>query len=256
MPTFRIVLVHSRNSLNMGAAARAMANFGLDDLVLVAPYEEAWRTVREATPPSARAGAAVLERARAVTTLTEALSDCDYVVGTTDGSSRSPEVRLEPWPAVAASLDSLPSASRIALVFGSEKFGLSVDDISFCDRLARLPTQPEAPSMNLGQAVAVCAYELYRTRQERQGAQAEPTPLSARPAGGILPIAGRERLTGLWYPLLEQLGVVQPEHRAREMRVLREMLTRWQLTPKDEHRLLGLARQLRHVLTGQVRPRA
>jgi tRNA/rRNA methyltransferase len=228
----RIVLVRVRNPLNIGAAARAMANFGLDDLALVEPYDAAWETVR-----SARAGMAVLERAHTYTSLADAITGFDLVVGTTAGSGRVPELPLEEWTVVAASLPSRP----FALVFGSEKTGLSIDDISFCHRLARIGTRPEAPSMNLGQAVAVCAYEL-----SRPVAAAEPAPPPA-----AVDAAQRERLVDVWMPLLQQLGTVQPEHLAGQRRIVREMLNRWAPTPAEARRLLGVARQLDHTLGGR-----
>ena len=232
----RIVLVRPRNPLNIGAAARAMANFGLRDLALVAPYAAAWETAR-----SARAGVAVLRRARVYDRLVEALADCELAVGTTDGAARAPALPLETWPAVAASLP----GGRTALVFGSEKTGLSVDDLSHCQRLGRIPTRAGAPSMNLGQAVAVCAYEL-----RRSGVRGLKASTAAK-AEHLVDQAGRERLLEAWYPLLDQLGVVRPEHIASQTRAVRAMLLRWQLTPADERRLLGLARQLRHTLAGR-----
>ncbi|MGH9416445.1 MAG: RNA methyltransferase [Terriglobales bacterium] len=230
----RIVLLRGRNPLNLGAAARAMANFGLHDLVLVAPYGEAWRQAR-----SARAGAAVLASARVAATLAEAVADCDFVVGTTDGAGRATEVPLEDWRTVASSLP----GRRAALIFGSEKTGLEVDDISHCHRLARLPTVPGAPSMNLGQAVAVCAYEL-----ARRGSLAAPAPATA------VTVAERERLLETWYPLLERVGVVRPGHRASQTRLLRQMLLRWRLLPADVTRLLGVARQVRHAMARGLHP--
>ncbi|MGH9413174.1 MAG: RNA methyltransferase [Terriglobales bacterium] len=231
MNSLRVVLVRVRNPLNIGAAARAMANFGCGDLVLVEPYSEAWKTAR-----SARAGVAVLDHARCVGTLAEALSECDAVVGTTDGGARVPELPLEDWRAVAASLP----GTGAALLFGDEKSGLNVDEISHCNRLARIPTQHGAPSMNLGQAVAVCLYELARAER--------PLPRPPTPAAAI-GVSERERLLDTWYPLLEGLGAVKPGHSASQHRLLREMLTRWRCRPADERRLLGLARQVRNRLT-------
>ena len=224
----RIVLVGPRNPLNIGAAARAMANFGLDDLVLVRPYTKAWQEAR-----SARAGAPLLRSARTAASLPEAVAGCDWVVGTTAGTARTPELPLEDWSTLAASL---PRA-RVALLFGSEKTGLSVEDISHCHRLARIATCFGAPSMNLGQAVAVCAYEW--ARQE---------PASTLPREAAIGAPELERVLETWYPLLEQIGAVRPAHRASQTRALREMLVRWRLLPKDETRLLGLARQVRHAL--------
>ncbi|MGH9468422.1 MAG: RNA methyltransferase [Terriglobales bacterium] len=216
--------------MNLGAAARAMANFGLDDLVLVSPYGEAWKTAR-----SARAGAALLRQARCTESLAEALDGCANVIGTTAGTARAPELGLEDWRDVAASL----GAGKTALVFGSEKTGLSVADISHCHRLARIPTRADAPSMNLGQAVALCAYELARGETPRPAARAPEPTMGA---------TGRERLLAVWYPLLEQLGAVRPGHRASQTRILRQALVRWGCNAADERRLLGLARQIRNHL--------
>lgn len=233
----RIVLVRARNPLNMGAAARAMANFGFEDLVLVAPYGAGWQRAR-----SARAGAAVLQRARVEADLPAALDGCSFVVGTAAGQGRAPELPLQDWAHVASQM---PAAGG-ALVFGSEKTGLSVEEISHCHHLARLPTRPQAPSMNLGQAVAVCCFDLAR--------RLHPS-IPSHPPSAQLAAPQIERLLATWYPLLVRLGAVRPAHCASQTRILRQMLLRWRLTPADERRLLGVARQLRHALPEDL-PRA
>lgn len=243
--SLRVVLIHPRNPLNMGAAARAMANFGFEDLAVVAPYDEAWRTAR-----SARAGAGVLARARCFATLKEAIGDCDWVVGTTDGAHRAPEIPLQPWSAVAAALP----PRRVALLFGSEKTGLGVEEISHCRQLARLPTVPGAPSMNLGQAVALCCYELRRGRAERSEAepvgadrgQAADAAVSAVPEDATM--SAREILVERFLPVLERLGVSRAQHRSGQRRRLREMLVRWRLSSADCRLLLGVAREFRREL--------
>lgn len=231
--SLRIVLVQPRNPLNIGAAARAMANFGLDELVLVAPYAVAWQTAR-----SARGGATLLQRAPTADNIPAAVAGCQWVIGTTAGTARTPELPLEDWADVAASLPAGPSA----LLFGSEKTGLSQEDISHCHRLASLPTVAEAPSMNLGQAVALCAYIWRHPPARPLVVAAPPAPPAAIGAPEI------DRLLEIWYPLLEQTGVVVPAHRASQRRAVRAMLVRWRLLRRDETRLLGLARQVRHAL--------
>ena len=226
----RIVLVRPRNPLNIGAAARAMANFGLSDLVLVEPYTKAFQRAR-----SARAGAGILEQARCVATLAEAVSDRRWIVGTTDGNRRTPALPLEDWRNIAAAWPAGPAA----LVFGSEKTGLSVEDLSYCRQLARLPTIASAPSMNLGQAVAICCYELIR----RNGEAA-----AGRPSQDSATAGERERIVERFYPVLEAVGVVREQHRRSQSQRLRQMLERWQLSSSDTRLLLGLARELRRVL--------
>ena len=153
----RVVLVAPRNPLNIGAAARAMSNFGFLRLRVVNPYEVAFREAR-----SAIGAAGLLANAEEYKSLAEAISDCRLVVGTTAVRHRDlqhPIKRLEQGARVIRKhLHSGP----VALVFGTEKFGLSTKDLSHCHWLMRISTREEHISMNLGQAVAVCLYELSR----------------------------------------------------------------------------------------------
>lgn len=238
--SLRIVLVRPRNPLNIGAAARAMANFGCEDLVVVQPYVEAWKTAR-----SARAGITVLEQAQCADSVEEAVRDCQLVVGTTAATGRTPEMPLSSWPRVAARL---PQDGRTALLFGSEKTGLSIEEMSYCRQLARIPTLPDAPSMNLGQAVAVCCYELARLRQI-DGFDAPPQMETAMelPAD-LASLAERERLVRTYHPLLEKLGVMLPQHHASQVRRLRQMLLRWRITSADSRLLMGVAREMKRML--------
>src|SRR5581483_5012539 len=132
-----------------------MANFGFDDLRVVKPYDLAFR---EAV--SAVGGAGVLSRARVLATVADAVSDCSLVVGTAAAAHRAPQHPIERIEPVASAMRAHDGG--VALMFGSEKFGLSNDDMSFCHVLARIPTVPDTPSMNLGQAVAICLYEIVR----------------------------------------------------------------------------------------------
>lgn len=155
--SWRIVLVRPRNPLNIGAAARAMANFGFEDLVVVAPFDPVWREAR-----SAVGAGAVLKAARAVDHLSEAIGDCTFVVGTTTGSRRNLDRNPVPLTDLTSGRQKFLSRARAALLFGSEKTGLLNDHLSYCHQLVRIPTTVGCPSMNLGQAVAVCCYELAR----------------------------------------------------------------------------------------------
>ena len=155
---WRVVLVRPRNPLNIGAAARALANFGIVDMAVVAPFEPTWHEART----SAVGGETVIASARAVPTLLEATSDATLVLGTTTGSRRNLGREILTLPELPAWLRRRKARRKAALVFGSEKTGLSNDDMTLCHALVRIPTAPDCPSMNLGQAVAVCAYELSR----------------------------------------------------------------------------------------------
>ncbi|MGQ0644319.1 MAG: RNA methyltransferase [Elusimicrobiota bacterium] len=152
----RVVLVRPRNPLNIGAAARAMANFGLSDLAVVKPHAPVWRET-----VSAVGAERLVLKARRADTLDEVLRDRQIVLGTTavrDRRLRRPLIRLPDLPAFLKE----NGARRVAVLFGSEKTGLSNAHLDRCTHILTIPTSPGCPSMNLGQAVAVCAYELAR----------------------------------------------------------------------------------------------
>ena len=152
----RIVLVEPRNPLNIGAAARALSNFGFLEMRLVDPYRVALEEAKSAVNAEA-----ILRDAREFATVGEAVADCTLVAGTTSGSNRElaiPHERLE--RAVAETI--LPHNGPIAILFGSEKFGLSNEHLSYCHLTMGIPSRSEHRSMNLGQAVAVTLYELIR----------------------------------------------------------------------------------------------
>jgi tRNA/rRNA methyltransferase len=159
MDQVKVVLVSPRNPLNIGAAARAMSNFGFFHLRLVNAYDVAYAEARSAVN-----AAEVLSRSEQFATVAAAVADCTLVVGTTSLGERvlkHPLRRLE-----TAGRLMREHAGPVAVLFGSEKFGLSNDDLSNCHWLVRIPTRDEHHSMNLGQAVAVCLYELIRREDE------------------------------------------------------------------------------------------
>src|SRR5207244_7171980 len=156
----RVVLVSPRNPLNIGAAARAMSNFGCLHLRVLNPYELAFREARSAVGASP-----LLDRAEEFKTVAEAVADCTLVVGTTAVGRRQPQHPVRCLGQAARPLRKHLTTSRVALLFGSEKRGLSNEDLSHCHWLLRIPTREEHRSMNLGQAVAVCLYELARDPQ-------------------------------------------------------------------------------------------
>ena len=224
----RIVLVGTRNPLNIGAAARALSNFGFTDLVLVQPYDASWREAK-----SAMGGKGLLATARVLDTVQAAVADCALVVGTASVGSRLlklPVRRLE-YGARLIRKDPGP----VALLFGSEKTGLSNDDLSLCHWLLRIPTRNEHESMNLGQAVAVCAYEL-----TRDGKAASAKPLESRR------IAAEEldRIEERLFAILESAGYTQPKPAETTRLKLRRLLRRMDLHEEDAELWLGMLRQI------------
>lgn len=154
--SIRTVLIGTTHPGNIGAAARAMKNMGLDDLVLVAPH---YFPHDEAT---ARASGAedLLERASVVDTLEEAIADCVFVAG---ASARSRTIR---WPCLdardtARELVRHSAQGNVAVVFGREKSGLTNAELDHCDVLLTIPTSPQFSSLNLAMAVQIVAYEIY-----------------------------------------------------------------------------------------------
>ena len=225
----RVVLVSTRNPLNIGAAARAMANFGFERLRVVNPYDVAFREAR-----SAVGAAPLLARAEELATVAEAVADATLVVGTTSLGHRElhhPLRRLE--HGAPFMLRCLPE-SPAALLFGSEKFGLSNEDISHCHWLLRIPTLDRDLSMNLGQAVALCLYELIRNPG------AAPRPDRVKPASA----EQNEQLTALWCEALRVSGYVNPRTAKSTEEKLRRMIRRWNMAARDAPVTLGMLRQI------------
>ncbi len=168
------MLVTPRNPLNIGAAARAMSNFGFRKLRLVNPYEPAFHEAR-----SAVRARYILDEAQVHSSLAEAVADCDLVIGTTALGNRDLHIPLHRLESAGTSIRERLAGSSVALLFGSEKFGLSNEDLSFCHWALRIPTREEHGSMNLGQAVAICLYELSRSEEAAATPQFTATAASA-----------------------------------------------------------------------------
>ena len=135
-----------------------MANFGFRRLAVVAPYAPHWREAR-----SAVGAPEVLQNAKSTECLADAVAGCTLVAGTGTVTRRKPEQAVVSLPDLAPVVDrELARGGRVAVVFGPEKHGLTREDLSYCHMLVEIPTDPRQPSMNLGQAVAVCLYELAR----------------------------------------------------------------------------------------------
>jgi tRNA/rRNA methyltransferase len=225
----RVVLVRPRNPLNIGAAARAMSNFGFASLRVVNPYDVAFREARSAVGASR-----VLAGAEEFTSITDAVADCGLVVGTTAVGRREIQHPLRRPEEAAAIINS--QTSRVALLFGSEKVGLSNRDLSHCHWLLRIPTSESNISMNLGQAVAVCLYELIR--EERS----IPEPLHEDSADG----QHLERISGLLTEALLFAGYTSSEGRAATEEKVRRLVHRLNLSSADAELLLGMLRHIEH----------
>lgn len=237
-----VVLVATRNPLNIGAAARAMSNFGFRRLRVVNPYEPSFREAK-----SAVGAVALLKSAEKFDTVADAVADCTLVVGTTAVRNRElhqPLKRLEDGAKLIRKKLAAGAAkkdARTALLFGSEKFGLSNDDMSHCHWLINIPTREENISMNLGQAVAVCLYELVRkdaghAGARRQAAKAEKIE--------IAPAADVERITMLLLDAMRESGFLNRRPITDVEARMRRMVRRMKVPARDTEVWLGILRQI------------
>lgn len=227
----RFVLVRPGNALNMGAAARALANFGFDDLVAVEPKDENWRLASG----SAIYASDLLRRAP-VMSLEEAIADCTVVLGTASAHNREmrqPRVTLpalEPWLKRR-----LKGGGKAAVLFGSETAGLSNDEMDHCSAILRIPTASDAPSMNLGQAVAVTAFVLSRFRLEKAVTRSGEPLMEGRQAAGLTELALRA---------MEKTGYNAHLSASQRRMKFRSGLLRWSMTRADGKFLAGLLAKL------------
>lgn len=240
---FEVVLVSPRNPLNIGAVARAMANFGFSHLTVVAPYEPHWREAR-----SAVGAPDLLSNAREVATLSEAVAECTFVVaGTGTRTHRRPEQPALLLPdAGPVFAKQLTAPARAALVFGPEKHGLTRDDLSWCHVLIEIPTDPRQPSMNLGQAVAVSLYELARPETPRN--EREPIGRGNSEAAPASPAGALDRLAGLIEETMMAAGYSPRAMQSANRHDLRLLLRRLSPSALDTRRMLGLFRRILYRL--------
>ena len=258
-----VVLVSPRNPLNIGAAARAMANFGFSHLTVVAPYEPHWREAR-----SAVGAPDLLENAKCTESVAEAVADCTFVAGTGTRTHRKPEQPIVLLPeAEPLFTKQLARGGRAALIFGPEKHGLTRDDLSYCHALIEVPTSPRQPSMNLGQAVSVCLYELARggaASPARQGKlpgfppfpQKETERMGQGPleAGPASPSGMLDRLADLIEETMTAAGYSPRAMRPANRHDLGLLLRRMSPSPHDTRRMLGLFRRILHRLQRRSGP--
>lgn len=208
-----IVLVRPQLGENIGKAARAMLNFGLTQMRLVAP-RDGWPN--PSAGPAAAGADAVLEQAQVFDTLADAVSDCAHVYATTVRKRGVTKPVVTPEQA-ARTIVSAPG--RSAFVFGPERSGLETDDVALARAIVTVPINPQFGSLNLAQAVILCAYEW-----SRHVTLVQPT------VEDLLPPAPQEEFEGMFDQLcamLEPRGYFEPESRAAATRrTLRSMLTK------------------------------
>lgn len=232
-----IVLVRARNPNNIGAVARAMHDFGFSALRVVNDYAVPFENAKSAIDASS-----VLATARTFANLADAVADCTLVAGTTAVGERALEHPLftlaEAAPMVRGELARDDGAGRVALLFGSEKTGLSNEELSHCNWLVTVPMQEyegaRHPSMNLGQAAAVCLYELVR----------EAGVAAASGVDAAISAGERERLDSLLTEVLRESGYTarHPANCSEEQ--IRRLVTRMGVSAGDAPVWMGILRQV------------
>ncbi|TXH05299.1 MAG: RNA methyltransferase [Nevskiaceae bacterium] len=232
LSAIRIVLVSTSHPGNIGSTARAMLNMGLTDLVLVRPdkYPHSQATAM------ASGAVSVLERARVVETLEEAVSDCGWVVGTSARPRHLGDEPLRPWDA-AAQLAARARYAPVALVFGCERTGLTNDELQRCNAVTMIPANPGYSSLNLSQAVQVMTYEL------RKAALPEVPPVSSKHEHPWYAPPSAEEMERFYAHLEQALrgtGFLDPANPRVLMRRLRTLFNRAQPDRNELNILRGI----------------
>lgn len=228
-----LVLVRPQMGENVGAAARAMLNFGLEHLRLVAP-RDGWPN--PAAVALASGASRVLDHARVFRDVPEAVGDCTRVYATTARGRELTRPVLTPEEAMADARARIAAGERVAVLFGPERAGLENEDIVPAQAIVTVPVNPEFYSLNLAQCVLLMAYEWGRLA-------VPPAP----PSGGPDPatVADVTRLSEAFDARLSQSGFFFPPDKAPVMRQnLRAMLARWGLTRPEVQTLHGILRHL------------
>lgn len=244
MTEAKIVLVHTSHSGNIGSAARAMKTMGFKNLVLVSPREY---PSEEATALSSGA-TDILENATVVETLEEAIADCGYVVGTSARSRNLPWPLLHPRELANQAL-ALPESTKLALVFGRERSGLTNEELARCDCHVNIPANPDYSSLNVAMAVQVLCYELRMSSVVSEGEE--------RPLWGVewdQPLATSGQLESLfehWEKVLVDIDFLDPNNPRTLMSKIRRLVLRAQPDDVEANILRGM---LSHVDKQQRKP--
>lgn len=231
------VLVRPQMGENIGASARAMWNFGLDRMRLVAP-RDGWPN--EKAVPLASGAGRVLDQAQLFGTTAEAIADCTHVYGTTARQRDLTKRVITPAEAMAEARDLCAAGKGVAFLFGPERTGLENDDVAQVNTLISVPVNPEFASLNLAQCVLLLGYEWLKTVGDGV--------LTATPSVVDVDMADHAEINALanhYEARLDEAGFFYPPEKAPGMKTnLRNMWARLPLTRADVQMLHGMLRQL------------
>ena len=228
------VLVRPQMGENIGAAARAMLNFGLETMRLVAP-RDGWPN--PAAVAMASGAGRVLDQAVPSADLAEAIGDCHHVYATTARLRGLSKRVITPAEAMTEARQFQARGERVAVLFGPERAGLENKDVSHANTLITVPVNPDFASLNLGQSVLLMAYEW-----GRRGAEVLAPEDMVEPPASLMEV---EKLAEHYEQRLEEAGFFFPVAKAPGMKItLRNMWSRMRLTSADVRMLHGMLRQL------------
>ncbi|SLN11152.1 tRNA (cytidine/uridine-2'-O-)-methyltransferase TrmJ [Roseovarius litorisediminis] len=235
-PQPAFVLIRPQMGENIGAAARAMWNFGLDRMRIVAP-RDGWPN-QKAVAMASGAGR-LLDEAMLCDDTKVALEDCHFVFATTARARGLTKPVVSPERAMQMTAEKIAEGHRVAVMFGPERAGLENDDIARANAIINVPVNPEFASLNLAQCVLLTAYEW-----QRAGAQVTPERMDMAKTNWAEQIE-IEKLSTHYEDRLDEAGFFFPEHKAENMKInLRNMWSRMPLTRADVQMLHGVMRQM------------
>jgi len=234
----RIILVEPHEAGNVGAAARAMKNFGLSELAIVGSRPQ---VTRDAAEWWAKGGSDIVQSARHFETLQEALADVHLSVATTAIRGRHVYEQLTPFEVARLAEETLGEEHILGLVFGREEWGLSGEEIAMCQRTASIPTSPDSPTMNLALAVAIFCYEL--------GKGLRPSVAAPDPAPGDL----IQNLNSRTRQLLIDLGFFADKEPDRMCAELQAIAGKRTLTTREASLLLSFVAHVERAIRGVSR---
>jgi len=232
-PTF--ILIRPQMGENIGAAARAMWNFGLDRMRITSP-RDGWPN-QKAVVMASGAGR-LLDEAQIFETTDDAIADCTYIYATTARDRDLTKPVLTPEAAMIEARDRIAAGQKVAVLFGPERAGLENDDIVRANAIISVPVNPEFASLNLGQCVLLTAYEYQR-------ATTEVAPETVSHVGNWAEQSEMAALAAHYEERLETAGFFYPDHKAPNMKAnLRNLWSRLPLTRADVQMLHGILRQM------------
>jgi len=235
-PQPRFVLVRPQMGENIGAAARAMWNFGLDRMAVVDP-RDGWPNSK-AVAMASGAGR-VLDEARLVGHVAEAVEDCSYVMATTARIRGLTKPVLSPERAMQVAAQKVAAGEKVAVLFGPERAGLENADVAQANAIISVPVNPDFPSLNLAQCVLLCGYEWRRATETVQPERVDMAGTDWASGGDV------EALASHYEDRLGEAGFFFPEAKAEGMKInLRNMWSRMPLTRADVQMLHGVLRQM------------